>query len=231
MNSWQRIWNKNERVEKIILEMLIKADGFDSPTGNFEVDDWLEYTKSLYDKLEIQNDDTIYDIGCGSGAFVYPLYLQDHHIGGLDYSSVLIELANTVMKNSDFTTKEALQVDTEAQYDVVLSHSVFFYFQDLEYAKKVILKMLQKATKKIAIFDINDVEKEDIYHQSRMQTMSKEAYKEKYRGLDHLFYSKEFFRKIAKENDLKIVIWDQSFERYNNSQFRFNVIMEKRDNA
>ncbi len=228
MNNWKKIWNKNERVEKIILEMLIKADGFDSPTGNFEVGDWLKYTKSLYDKLEMQRDDTIYDVGCGSGAFIYPLYLQNHRVGGLDYSSVLIELAGTVMRDGDFSAMEALEIDIEQKYDIVLSHSVFFYFKDLEYARKVILKMLQKATKKIAIFDINDRSKQDVYHKTRTKTMSKEEYEEKYRGLEHLFYSKDFFRKIAKENNLTIEIWDQNFEKYNNSQFRFNVIMEKK---
>jgi SAM-dependent methyltransferase len=82
MDKWKEIWNKEERVNKIILESLIKADGFDSGAGSFSVDDWIVYTNELYKDLIIKQDDSIYDIGCGSGAFIYPLYLNNHKTGG-----------------------------------------------------------------------------------------------------------------------------------------------------
>ena len=82
MNKWKIIWNKNERIEKIILEMLMKADGFDSGAGAFEVDDWINYTSNFYNKLDIKENDTIFDVGCGSGAFLYPLYLKNYKVGG-----------------------------------------------------------------------------------------------------------------------------------------------------
>ncbi len=87
MDEWKRIWNKDERISKIILESLIKADGFDSGAGSFNVDDWITYTNELYDELNISKNNSFYDIGCGSGAFVYPPYLKSHkkdtHGGGL----------------------------------------------------------------------------------------------------------------------------------------------------
>ena len=82
MNKWQEIWNKNDRINRIILEMLIKADGFDSGAGSFSVDDWLEYTNTIYNLINIQKEDTVFDVGCGSGAFLYPLYLDGHIVGG-----------------------------------------------------------------------------------------------------------------------------------------------------
>ena len=82
MDKWKQIWNKDDRINKIILETLIKADGFDSGAGSFTVDDWIDYTGELYDKLNIANSDSIYDIGCGGGAFVYPLHLKNHVVGG-----------------------------------------------------------------------------------------------------------------------------------------------------
>ena len=30
MDKWKQIWNKDERINKIILESLVKADGFNS---------------------------------------------------------------------------------------------------------------------------------------------------------------------------------------------------------
>ena len=226
MRCWKTIWNKDDRINRVVLEMLVKADGFDSPTGGFSLEDWISYTEMQYAKLNLRSDDAIFDVGCGSGAFVYPLFLRGHKVGGIDYSQVLISLANAIMPNSDFINKEAIKIDSSKRYDIVLSHSVFFYFKDLNYAKSVLLKMIKKANKSIAIFDINDTAKEREYHKIRMKTMTREEYKKKYNGLEHLFFTKDFFRNIAKEHGLRIEIWDQSFKGYHNSQFRFNVIME-----
>ena len=227
MNKWQEIWNKDERVNKIILEMLIKADGFDNGAGSFSIDDWFIYTKDFFEKLGIKKNDSIYDVGCGSGAFVYPLYLRSHKVGGVDYSMILVDLAKTIMPSCYFTCDEAINID-DTKYDFVISHSVFHYFKNLDYAKEVIVKMIEKANKKIGIFDINDKEKEDIYHRIRMGSINKEEYKIKYEELEHMFYDKSWFKGIAKEFNLKIEIFDQTFENYSNAPLRFNVIMEKR---
>ncbi len=228
MNNWKSIWNKDTRVTNLVLEMLIKADGFDSATGHFSVEDWTTYTNLLYKKIGIKKSDSIFDLGCGSGAFLYPLYLENQKVAGVDYSSILIDLANTIMTDGEFNNIEAIDIDVENKYDIVLSHSVFFYFKDLEYAKQVLLKMIQKSNKAVAILDINDKIKEEKYHELRMKIMTKEEYEKKYEGLKHLFFSKDFFREIAKENNLTIEIWNQDFENYNNSKFRFNVIMRKK---
>lgn len=82
MDKWKEIWNKEERVNKIVLETLIKADGFDSGAGSFTVDDWIEYTQEFFNKLKIQENQSIFDVGCGSGAFVFPLYLKNNKGGG-----------------------------------------------------------------------------------------------------------------------------------------------------
>jgi len=228
MNNWKKIWNKNERVNEIILDMLIKADGFDSPTGGFILEDWTIYTNDLYKKISIQENDSIFEVGCGCGAFIYPLYLKGHKVGGVDYSKILISLAKPILTGGDFKNQEATEIEEKIKYDILISHGVFFYFDNLDYAKKVIEKMIRKANKKIAILDINDKTKQAMYHDLRMQTMTKDDYKQKYAGLEHLFYTKDFFINIAKEHDLDIEIWDQSFEKYNNSKFRFNVIMRKK---
>jgi len=223
---WKNIWNKNERIDKIVLEMLIKADGFDSGAGSFGVDDWINYTKKFYQELDIKANDTIFDVGCGSGAFLYPLYLSKHKVGGIDYSRILIELANKIMPKADFKVKEAIDIDAR-KYDFVISHSVFHYFHDLNYAKKVIEKMVKKANKKIGIFDINDRTKENIYHKIRMGSMKQEEYELKYKDLEHMFYYKEWFENIAEELNIKVRIFDQKFENYDNAKLRFNIILEK----
>ena len=226
MDNWKKIWNKDDRINQIILECLIKADGFDSGAGSFSVEDWKIYIQEYFEKLGISSGDSIFDVGCGSGAFVYPLYLQKHKVGGVDYSVSLINLAKTLMPSSDYICDDAGNIDSRS-YDFVVSHSVFHYFKDLDFAKDVLIKMIQKTNKKIGIFDINDKSKEEEYHKVRMGFMSEEEYREKYKGLKHLFFDKSWFEQIANELGLEISIFDQTFENYSNSSLRFNVIMSK----
>lgn len=228
MNNWKEIYNQEERLHKFILEMLIKADGFDSPTGYFEVNDWIEYTNLHYQKISIKECDSIFEVGSGSGAFLYPLYLKGHNVGGIDFAESLITLANAIMPQNNFITADAIVLDTVKKYDIVLSHGVFLYFSDLEYAREVITKMIKKATSTIAILDINDESKKENYHKLRMKTMKKEEYEKKYKGFEHYFYKKSFFENIAEEHGLEIEIEDQDFKKYNNSKFRFNIIMRKK---
>ena len=194
MDKWQEIWNKSNRIDDYILETLIKADGFDSGAGSFTLKNWKIYTQQLYNKLSVKSNESVYDIGCGSGAFLYPLYLSNIKVGGVDYSSPLIDLANRVMKNSDFQQIEASKIDFKVKYDFVISHSVFHYFSNLKYAEEVIKKMLLKSTKRIGIFDINDKSKKSEYDEIRMGKMNKHEYAQKYEGLDHLFYEKNGLR-------------------------------------
>lgn len=161
MNNWQKIWDKVDRVDSIILESLIKSDGFDSGAGSFTLEDWKKYIQVYFKKLDINSNNTIYNTGCGSGAFVYLLYLQKYSVGGVDYAMSQIKLAKTIMPSGDFTCDEAINMSTSKSYDFVVSHSVFHYFKDLDYAKGVVKKMIQKSNKKIGIFDINDKSKED----------------------------------------------------------------------
>jgi len=227
MDKWKKIWNKDERVNNIILESLIKADGFDSGAGSFSVGNWCKYTSELYQEMGIKPDNSIYDIGCGSGAFVYPLHLNKHMVGGVDYSMILIKLANKII-NNNFICDDATNIKVNEKYDFIVSHSVFQYFESLDYAKKVIFKMYEKANKTIAIFDISDKSKEERYHEIRMSQMNAQEYKDKYKGLEHMFYTKKWFEEIALDLDCKLNIFDQSFKEYSNSGLRFNVIMEKR---
>jgi len=59
MNSWKDIWNRDTRVNNIVLEMLIKADGFDSGAGSFTLNNWLMYIETLYQKIDIKKSDSV----------------------------------------------------------------------------------------------------------------------------------------------------------------------------
>ena len=49
MSNWKEIWDKKDRVQKYILECMVKSDGFDS-LGTFQVQNWSVYR---YSKLDV----------------------------------------------------------------------------------------------------------------------------------------------------------------------------------
>jgi len=227
MRTWKQIWNKNKRIDNAILNCLIQADGFDSGAGDFSAQQWLEYTDEIFKKISIQNSDSVFDVGCGSGAFLFPLQLRGHAIGGIDYSTPLVDLANMIFKTDEFISDEAINIDTTQSYDITTSHGVFLYFENLDYARKVLIKMIKKSTKGIAVLDVPDKAKEVKYHKVRSKGMTPQEYQEKYKDLDHLFYDKQWFQDIADEFNIECDIFDQSFKGYGNSELRFNVVMRK----
>ena len=60
---------------------------------------------------------------------------------------------------------------------------------------------------KILILDIPDRAKEKFYKRNVEKAMGKINYKKKYSSHSHLFYEKNFFKKLAKEYKLKIKIY------------------------
>ena len=55
-----------------ILSRLIKADGFDTGFGSINEHAWKKYSEYIKYKLNnIKENDSIYDVGCGAGAFLY----------------------------------------------------------------------------------------------------------------------------------------------------------------
>ena len=47
MSNWKEVWDKKDRVQKYILECMVKSDGFDS---TFRVENRLDYCETLYSK-------------------------------------------------------------------------------------------------------------------------------------------------------------------------------------
>ena len=228
MDSWKRIWNKREieHGDDTLLS-LIRLDGFDEGAGNISQVNWIEYVNWIKGKLDIDETDSIFEIGCGGGAFIYPFYNMGHKVAGIDYSNSLIKNIQDTIPNMNFFCCEAIKLNVSKKFDVVISNSVFQYFESYDYAEIVVNKMLNKARKKIAVLDINDIDKRNDAENLRRGALSKEEYENKYSGLNHLFYDKTFFIDIARRFNYTIDVFSQNIKHYGNNPFRFNVIISK----
>lgn len=230
MNKWKEIWEKRlvDDNHNDLLSELIRLDGFDGKTGKIELSSWLKYFDSICEEIGIQNSDSIFEVGCGSGAFLYPFYRQGHVVEGIDYSLALVNAANKLWQ-APISHCEAKNISLSPQFDVVVSNSVFFYFPDLEYAESVIEKMINKSRRIIAILELPNKDLEDVSEKARMDLIGHEIYDKDYKELKHLYYSKNWMYQIGQKFNLKVKIFDQIIENYNSNQYRFNCIFYKED--
>ena len=224
--NWEEIWNRRPssgRGEG--LDALVKLDGFDTGAGYIEVADWRTYSVLIAEKLGIKNHTTAYEVGCGSGAFLYALrerYLLS--VGGIDYSAGLIAAATRAMPDGEFKVIEAKALETTPQKDYVIANSVFQYF-DLDYAAVVLDRMIKKAKVAIAVLDVPDLRSKDESEALRRDILTQEEYEKKYANLEHTYYARDWFKDKAKAHGLECELFNGCVPNYAQNRFRFGCII------
>ncbi len=145
----------------------------------------------------------------------------------MDSSETLIDIAKNVMSNVSFSVCDANAISLDDKYDYVISNSVFHYFPDLEYAEQVLVKMIQKAVKKVMVCDVPNLALKEQAENFRRGELPLGEYDVKYKGLEHLYYSKSWFQEKLAEHNCHLEIFDQNMNDYGNNHFRFNVVVSK----
>lgn len=229
MNNWRDIWNRRDssNIERLDLDSLIKLDGFDSGAGRIDSDDWRIYVQRIASMLKLKDGESVYEVGCGCGPFLYAL-CEQHSIviGGNDYSVGLIDTVRTAFPCFDFQCIEASKIDSELNYDYVISNSVFQYFS-LDYAFDVLNKMIIKAKKACVVLDVPDARSKEESEALRRDILTPGEYEKKYVGLSHTYYERKWFENIAAESGLTCEIFDGCVPNYRQNQFRFGCIIWK----
>lgn len=236
MNQWDKIWNKrNSSLEKTedIFDMYCKlksANGFDTQDIDGYYESFYEQCKKMCEKIIAGcagRLESVYEVGCGSGVnlYVFQKFLPQLTVGGMDYSAPLIQIAKNVIESNDLSLGEALRINSEDKYDVVLSDSVFQYFQSPEYGMKVLEKMYDKAKKMLVITEIHDMELFEEHMEYRRSCV--ENYDEKYKGLEKTFYKKQDFINFAKEKQCRYEIIKPDNKIYWNNEYVFDFYLYK----
>ena len=221
---WKSIWNtKIENSEKnFSLKDLINLNGYDSHSAKISPKEWNKYTNFFIKKFKLKPSNSILDIGCGSGAFLVPFYKKNISCYGLDYSEPLIKISKKNMPKANFFTYEASNLKKLQKYnfDFIFICSVFQYFPDLAYAKKVIkqLKLISNKNTKIFILDVPDNNKYSKWRQYIKNVIGYRSYIAQYGNLKHCWYNKKVLKRIIEKENFKVKIFNQ---------FRFNAFVEK----
>ena len=232
MTRWKEVWNNHsadkgilqEGSEKEILIELKRAIGNDVVGDGIPYEGLIEEYAQLKGMLSQEQEITsVYEVGCGSGGNLWLFEKDGLTTGGLDYSLSLIENAHMVCKSNDILCAEANEISFDRKYDAVFAMRVFSYFENVEYAREVLVKMCKKSIYSVGIIDVHDESKKDDFLKFRRANI--EDYDKKYMDLEKLFFKKDFFIKIANELDLDIVFQDQNTKGYWNNEFGFNVFL------
>lgn len=224
-NRWQEVWQHRQRAELgSTFQTLLMLDGYDA-FGALSEQDWQTHIRALSARLKIEPGESIFDVGCGAGAVLYPFYEQGHRVAGLDYSEAQVQVASDVMPGADICLGEANTLDPTELFDVVLAHGVFLYFPDCAYAANVLQRMLHKARRIVAVFDVPDLATRAQALAFRRQAMGEQEYARRYSGLDHLYFDRDWFRETLEAQDVQIEIQNQALPQYPHNPYRFNVFI------
>lgn len=227
-NDWNEIWDKKYSAHKD-KELHVSA-GFD----DLSYHQWGKLTHFFIKKVGFSVTDSVLEVGCGSVAFLKELNVKS--LSGVDFSGDAISKINTSL-SGDFKVSEANKIPFDnSSFDKVFSFSVFFYFNDYDYAQKVIDEMCRvlKPGGKLFIGEVSDIEKKEIAEKLRVESDDqREKHRVSKKKVDHLYYPVSFFKEIAKKKNMDIYIINQDIPElsfYYNAAYRFSVIMTKQDN-
>lgn len=233
MQTWHHVW-QNKGLNRIlddprsgnVLEALMDLDGYNSPTSSPLIEDHEVQFRQAVDALGIGPADTVFEVGCGAGAFLYWLSSRCSSVGGLDYAESLIAHARRALgPEADLQHGEARTLAIAPQYDIVLSNGVFIYFPNEQYAYDVLRRMIHKSRRAIGILDINDAEHRHEFE--RIRAISQGEQRGRYQGLEQLYLSRGFFEEVASEIGISCRIDEPRTPNSINAKFRYHVWLKK----
>lgn len=215
--AWHAYWSNRpfDPPHGVELEQLLAAGGFEGPTASVGEDQWRTFIADVADLLEIGPDTSVFDVGCGAGAFLLPLHGIGCRVGGIDISPALVAGARAAMPDGDFAVGDAATLDPGEPWDVVVSVGAFGFFPDHAYARGVLARMAAKAGRAIAILDVPDEADREAARAAQPGAPA---------GPEPLWYSRGWFlRQLAEIGLAAVQIGDQRIEGYADGRFRFNV--------
>lgn len=224
--TWQEVWEARriDPARPTVLAQLLAADGMDTGFGSVGEEAWSRYVLDTAETIGIVAESSVFEVGCGAGAWLYELDRMGCQVAGLDGSATLIGYAREHLPRGHWTIGDAASLDAEPRYDFVVSSGVFLYFPSLDYAQSVLARMAAKARRGLLILDVPDLATREAALAERMRIAGGASYQQRYQGLDHLYYAREWFDATLAALGLhRTVIRDQAIDGYINSRYRFNV--------
>jgi ubiquinone/menaquinone biosynthesis C-methylase UbiE len=143
------------RPERSPLETLLAAE------GSVAIDPepaWRDFVEHVVESLDVGPGTRVWDVGCGAGAFLYPLWENGYVVGGVDDNADRITLARATMPQGQFVVGAPMAIDPAEPWDVVIASRGFSACADLDQARGLLARMVAKATYAVAILNVPEAE-------------------------------------------------------------------------
>ena len=161
--KWRKIWTSKgtrHNLERLTLLDLLAIDGFDTGGGKMSEAMWFKLNQWARRKLKVRKGQTLLEVGCGAGAFLFPFARKGVAVSGIDYSPTMVEIARLVLPGATVQHMRRRTVCLSKTADSTRSSAwgCFLYFPSWRYTERVLEEMLRvlKPGGKCMIMDIND---------------------------------------------------------------------------
>lgn len=203
---WEQIWTKKGEKENIPLH---HYDGFEI----LSQEQYVNLVKKTSALLHLNDDQSIIELGCGAGAYLYEISKDKKlDIHGIDYSHTLINKCQSNI-NGTFICKDITKTlpYSNEKFDVTMSFGVFMYLQNYESVTNVLEEMnrITKDNGTIFVGEISDLDKKEVANSIRSST-HKDQEKLIEGNLEHLYIPKQVFIDFAERHGYTITIFDGS---------------------
>lgn len=191
-----------------------QISGYDHPLAQLTQRGLQELIDKISSHLKLKPSDRLLDVGCGAGLITRELTSKVAVIVGLDATrEMILHTPATIHRVVGQAHKLPFQAQT---FNKVLCHSVFQYFPDLKYAQAVVEDLLRvmAPTGICLIQDLPDMAKINAYFQVKAPDTH---------NLTRLFYEKSWFKELFPA----ALVFDQEIADYENSKYRFNVLIRR----
>jgi trans-aconitate methyltransferase len=112
-----------------------------------------EFVEHVAETLDIGPGTQVFEVACGAGDFLLPLFENGYVVGGLDANPDLIARARAAMPGGRFSPGSPAELDPAQPWNVVVC-AAFGSFPDRDYARGVLARMAAKATHAVAVLDV-----------------------------------------------------------------------------
>lgn len=103
-----------------------------------------EYGKALLEFIPVDREQSILDLGCGTGTLTAQLAGLARNVVGVDSSQNMIDAAQKQFPHLSFAVHNALDLPFDHAFDLVFSNAVFHWIHDHDALLKIIHKVLKQ---------------------------------------------------------------------------------------
>jgi SAM-dependent methyltransferase len=135
------------------LERLLAAEGATAPDPEPA---WRAFVEHVAESLDVGPGTSVWDVGCGAGAFLYPFWENGYVVGGVDASAEQVALATEAMPQGQFVVGTPSTFNPAEPWDVVIASRGYAHCLDLDQVRGMLARMVAKATHAVAVLNVVD---------------------------------------------------------------------------